>query len=159
MGNGVLSAGNNASVTLLPGTALTVSSLGKDDVLHDGSAIVNGKLVGGGNTITFGAFETATLDGTGDTVNAGRGDVITIGGLGGSGPSRSSFTIGSGTTGATINGGLGIDTFSPGTGYAGGNHYIGSAQGLATGSTRSAATSTTPAPRILTARRCALSSI
>lgn len=133
MGSGELRAGNNVSVTLIAGAALTIDSLGSNAVLHDGSAIVNGSLVGGGNTITFGAFEKATLYGTGDTLDAGRGDVITIGGDGGTVLTRSSFTIGNGTTGATINGGLGVDTFSPGTGYVGGDHYIGSYHGYADG--------------------------
>jgi hypothetical protein len=130
MGTGLLSLGNNSSVTLIAGAALTINHLGNGNVLHDGSAIVNGKLVSGGNTISFGDCEKATLYGTGDTLNVGRGSVITIGGDGGADPTRSSFTIGNSTTGATINGGLGIDTFSPGTGYLGGNHYVGSAHGF-----------------------------
>jgi hypothetical protein len=133
MGTGVLSLGSNGSVTLSAGTTLTVTHLGSNDVLHDGGTVVNGRLIGGGNTFNFGTLETATLFGTGDTLNAAAGDVITIGGSGGADPTRSVFSIGSGTTGATINGGLGIDTFSPGTGYQGGNDYIGSAHSNADG--------------------------
>src|SRR5579872_415256 len=133
MGAGILSLGNNGSVTLDAGASLSVIHLGCNDVLHDGSAIVNGKLVVGGNSIAFGAFEKATLYGTGDTLNAAAGDVITIGGTGGAAPTLGVFTIGNNASGATFNGGLGIDTFSPGTGYVGGNHYIGSYHGDADG--------------------------
>jgi hypothetical protein len=45
-------------------------------------------------------------------------------------PCASSQVVGCGATsaGAIINGGLGVDTFTPGTGYYGGKHYAASAQ-------------------------------
>jgi hypothetical protein len=149
MGAGELMLGDNSAMTLSAGATLTVTHLGRNDVLHDGSTIISGKLIGGGDTFNFGTNENATLFGTGDTLNVAAGDVITIGGSGGADPTRSSFSIGSGTTDATINGGLGIATFSPGTGYQGGNEYIGSnhdtADGLAGIGNRINYTSTTDA--------------
>ena len=53
-------------------------------------------------------------------------------------PCASSHVVGGGATsaGTIINGGLGVDTFTPGTGYDGGNHYVISAQDYQNGFNR-----------------------
>ena len=85
------------------------------------------------DTITFsGSSQAISLYvGSGDTVlTTGRNDTITIGG---STTTKSSTTVGATASGTTINGGLGTDTFTAGSGYDGGNHFIGSAQTNANG--------------------------
>jgi len=42
--------------------------------------------------------------------------------------SSSHVVVGANSAGTIINGGPGVDTFTPGTGYDGGNHYVASAQ-------------------------------
>jgi hypothetical protein len=60
-------------------------------------------------------------------------------------PCASSQVVGGGATsaGTIINGGLGVDTFTPGTGYDGGKHTP-PARRTIKGSTRSAALPTMP---------------
>jgi|HubBroStandDraft_4_1064222.scaffolds.fasta_scaffold11207_1 hypothetical protein len=85
------------------------------------------------DTISFSGFGQAVSLGlgSGDTVTTtGSNDTITIGGMA---STKSTMTLGATASGTTINGGLGTDTFTAGSGYDGGNHFIGSAQTNANG--------------------------
>ena len=80
------------------------------------------------DVITFsGAGELVSLTlGSGDTISTtGSNDTIVIGGTA---TTKSSVTVGATASGTVINGGLGTDTFTAGSGYDGGNHYVGSTQ-------------------------------
>ena len=85
------------------------------------------------DTITFsGSSQAVSLYlGGGDTIlTTGSNDAIMIGGAAGA---KSTVTVGATASGTTITGGLGTDTFTAGSGYDGGNHFIGSAQSNANG--------------------------
>ncbi len=88
---------------------------------------------GAHDTITFsGANQAVSLSvGSGDTVvTTGANDTITIAG---SVTTKSSMTVGATAANTTLNGGLGTDTFSAGSGYDGGNYFVGSARGYQDG--------------------------
>lgn len=112
LSSGHVSAGNNDTINLPVGGILFLDKLGSNGTINASKA-----------TLNFDDHITATINGTGDTLNVAPGDMITIGGVGGATPSKSSFSMGTGS-GATLNGGLGIDTFTSGASYDGGNRYV-----------------------------------
>jgi hypothetical protein len=102
---------------------------GSGDVINESFAIT----AAAHDTITFsGSSQAVSLSlGSGDTITTtGSNDTITIGGAA---TTKSSVSVGATASGTTINGGLGTDTFTAGSGYDGGNHFIGSAQTNADG--------------------------
>lgn len=120
-----LGASDNVSVDFRP-----VLTVGDSSDTVNANYIVN---AGKGDTITFsGSNETVLLNaGSGDIIaTSGANDTITVGG---SATTKSSMTIGATAGGTTINGGLGLDTFTAGAGYDGGNYYVGSAHDYADG--------------------------
>jgi hypothetical protein len=137
--NYTLQLGNSDSVTVdfqphitenteLIGGLLRLLS-GSGDAITEAFSV----LAGAHDTISFsGSGQAVSLSlGIGDTIaTTGANDTITIGGTA---ATKSSVTVGATASGTTINGGLGTDTFTAGSGYDGGNHFIGSAQSNADG--------------------------
>ena len=116
-----LTLGNSDNVTVGCTTAL----IGMPDAILNANAVVN---AGNSDVITFASTGTAVLLnlGSGDTVaTTGSNDTIAIGGAA---STKHSMTVGASAVGTTINGGLGTDTFTAGSGYDGGNHFVGSTQ-------------------------------
>lgn len=128
-----VSVGFSPSVTehqhLLGGILGLVGLSSTNDTINQAFAV----LAGAHDTISFsGANEAISLTrGSGDTIKTtGANDTITIGGVA---STKSSMTVGATASGTAVNGGLGTDTFTAGSGYTGGNHYIGSVQSNADG--------------------------
>jgi hypothetical protein len=128
--SGTVDAGNNDVITLVTGGSLLLSGLGSGDLINAGGLTATGVAVAGDGTITLGANQHVTIDGTGDTIMGAQGDYVTFGGQAGSSSgaaqTKVSDTVGANTTGITLDSGLGTDTIAGGVGYEGGNAYIGS---------------------------------
>jgi hypothetical protein len=139
--NYTLNLGNLSSVTVdvkpsitehqhLLGGLLGLLGLSSPNDTVNQSFVVNAAAL---DKITFsGSGEAISLHlGLADTiVTTGTNDTITIAGTA---TTKSMMMVGATASGTTINGGLGTDTFTAGSGYTGGNHYIASVQSNANG--------------------------
>ena len=134
-----ITAANNNSIELDYGLVLGKSDTvtvnfapsitdGRNTILLNDTVIASNS-----DVITFAdSGEAVTLSvGRSDMIaTTGSNDTITIGG---DASSESSMRVGTTGAGTTINGGLGSDTFTAGSGYIGGVAYIGSVRGFEDG--------------------------
>ena len=124
--NYCLTLGNSDTVSVDFSPAITAAP---NDLLKLNYSVYAGKA----DKINFAGSNQSVLlyVGAGDTITtSGSNDTITIGGTA---ATKSTVTVAVTAPGTTINGGLGIDTFTAGSGYSGGNNFVGSAHGYQDG--------------------------